>query len=304
MAVFASADVDQPLQKATNFTKHTAGAELNVAVGLSRLDLEIDYVSQVGADQFGDFLIEEAQIAGVGVGHFYKTPDFPTGIYFKERVSTGDPNVLYYRKGSAAANFDINLLDKIKFNEYSFAHLSGIFPALGTNCVSVFQKLVDELIAADVTITFDPNLRPTLWESEEQMRETLNHFAKYARVILPGINEGRVLLGTEDPEEIADRYFEQSEITELVIVKLGAEGAFYKTRSGESDIIKGFKIDNVVDTVGAGDGFSVGFVSALMDGLDIPEAVQRACYIGARAITVAGDSDGYPTREQLDSFTM
>ena len=56
---------------------------------------------------------------------------------------------------------------------------------------------------------------------------------------------------------------------------------------------------NVVDTVGAGDGFAVGVISALLDGLSVPDAVKRGAWIGARAVQVLGDSEGLPTRAEL-----
>ena len=56
----------------------------------------------------------------------------------------------------------------------------------------------------------------------------------------------------------------------------------------------------VVDTVGAGDGFAVGVISALLQGLSVPAAVLRGAWIGARAVQVLGDTEGLPTRAQLE----
>jgi 2-dehydro-3-deoxygluconokinase len=56
----------------------------------------------------------------------------------------------------------------------------------------------------------------------------------------------------------------------------------------------------VVDTVGAGDGFAVGVISALLESLSVPQAVQRGAWIGARAVQVLGDSEGLPTRAELN----
>ena len=63
----------------------------------------------------------------------------------------------------------------------------------------------------------------------------------------------------------------------------------------------GFPVAEVVDTVGAGDGFAVGVISALLDGLSVPEAVKRGAWIGARAVQVLGDSEGLPTRAELNA---
>ncbi|MCQ5017947.1 PfkB family carbohydrate kinase, partial [Anaerostipes hadrus] len=69
-----------------------------------------------------------------------------------------------------------------------------------------------------------------------------------------GVEEGKILMGSDDPEAIADFYL-KGERTNTVIVKIGAEGAFVKTSNGDKYTVKGFHVDHIVDTVGAGDGF-------------------------------------------------
>ncbi|GBG97321.1 2-dehydro-3-deoxygluconokinase [Lactococcus termiticola] len=103
-------------------------------------------------------------------------------------------------------------------------------------------------------------------------------------------------------EEIADFYLTQDSLIESVIVKLGAKGAFVKTRAGQSFTVEGFKVEKPVDTVGAGDGFAVGLETALLEGLGLETAVKRACAVGALAVQSPGDSDGYPNREGLERF--
>ena len=88
-----------------------------------------------------------------------------------------------------------------------------------------------------------------------------------------------------------------------MVVKLGSEGAYFDDASG-SGHVPGFPVAEVVDTVGAGDGFAVGVISALLDGLSVPEAVKRGAWIGARAVQVPGDSEGLPTRAELDAARL
>ena len=87
-----------------------------------------------------------------------------------------------------------------------------------------------------------------------------------------------------------------------VIVKLGAEGAYYATAAGEQGRVAAQRVERVVDTVGAGDGFAVGVVSALLEGRRPCAAVARGNRIGALAVQVIGDSEGLPTRAQLDAL--
>lgn len=149
------------------------------------------------------------------------------------------------------------------------------------------------------TISFDPNLRPKLWADTETMVSTINELATQCDWFLPGISEGRTLTGLEKPEDIASYYLDRG--VSLVIVKLGAEGAYYKTADQEG-YVQGFPVTEVVDTVGAGDGFAVGVVSAMLDGLSFEEATRRGNAIGALAVMSPGDSDGLPTREGLETF--
>lgn len=129
------------------------------------------------------------------------------------------------------------------------------------------------------------------------MVEKLNQLAFQADWVLPGLKEGMILTGLQTPEAIADFYLGHG--VRAVIIKTGSDGAWYKTADGEQGAVAAIKVDNVVDTVGAGDGFAVGVISALLEGKPLRQAVKRGNKIGSLAIQVQGDSEGLPTREAL-----
>ncbi|MCT3091796.1 sugar kinase [Lactococcus lactis] len=302
LAVFASSDLDASLSEATHFQKFLAGAELNVAIGLSRLGHSTQYISQIGQDFMGDFIAKGISKHHVGTTYLKRSADFHTGFYFKEQVSNGDPKVEYFRKNSAASHYKKENLNEFELRNVKIAHLSGIMAAISDDGLATVDRAFDLFNDLKITTVFDPNLRPSLWESKAIMIEKLNQLAKKSKVVLPGINEGEMLIGSKVPEQIADFYLSQSEITSIVVVKLGVAGAYLKTKEGYEKTIKGFKVTEVVDTVGAGDGFAVGFESALLEGLTLDEAAERACAIGALAVQSLGDNDGYPTRTALEQF--
>ena len=148
--------------------------------------------------------------------------------------------------------------------------------------------------------SFDPNLRPQLWPSKENMIESINGMAAKSDVFLPGINKAKILIGESDPKKIAQRYIEAGAKT--VIVKVGAKGAYYADRHGESGFVDGFPVTEVVDTVGAGDGFAAGVLTGLREGASLSEAVRLGCAIGAIQVMSKGDNDGLPYRDELDAF--
>lgn len=302
IALFGSEEVDKKLKDAKYFQKFLAGAEVNVAVGVSRYGHSTQYITALGKDPFGEFIIDQLNENNIGTDYITQTSDYWTAFQLKERVSSGDPDIYYFRKGSAAAHFDAKILDTVDFSNVKFAHLSGIFPAISKNALESFRYFIKLLEKNNIRTTFDPNLRPQLWESTEVMVETINELASHAEIVLPGVNEGEILMGSRDPEEIADFYLANGDKTQTVIVKLGEKGAFVKEKNGETFTDEGFTVEKVVDTVGAGDGFAAGLISALMENKTLKEAVVRANATGALAVQSPGDNDGYPTPQELEEF--
>lgn len=303
IGLFASQDADQSLVDATHFEKFLAGAEVNVSVGVSRLGHSAEYVTRLGSDPLGGFISKQLEMNHIGTHYIDTTDEYWTAFQMKQRVTKGDPGIFYYRRNSAAAHFQKSTLDKIDFDGIKLVHLSGIFPAISDTALDAFKHLIGLIQSHPaVRTTFDPNLRPQLWASKEKMVKTINALAAEANIILPGVNEGEILMGSRDPEKIADFYLNNGDRTDTVIVKVGSKGAFIKTKDGKSSMVPGYHVNKVVDTVGAGDGFAVGVITGLLEGLSIEDAAKRGNAIGSLAVQAPGDNDGYPTREELDAY--
>jgi 2-dehydro-3-deoxygluconokinase len=244
------------------------------------------------------YLLGALQREGIDCSHVVCDPAQRTGFQFKGRVAGGgDPAVEYHRRGSAASLFQPDQIDVPWLTSARHLHATGVFPALSDNCLATAQRSLQLMRAAGRTISFDPNLRPTLWPTPERMREAINGLAAWADWVLPGIEEGRFLTGRDTAEGIARFYRERG--ARLVVVKLGPEGAYFDGEGG-SGRVAGFPVKQVVDTVGAGDGFAVGVISALLEGRSVSDAVTRGAWIGARAVQVLGDTEGLPSRAQLE----
>ncbi len=88
---------------------------------------------------------------------------------------------------------------------------------------------------------------------------------------------------------------------ETVIIKDGSKGAYVQTADENYDVA-GYKVEKVVDTVGAGDGFAVGVLSGILEGLDLKDSVKRGNAIGAIQVMNIGDNEGLPTPKELKAF--
>ncbi|WP_314138693.1 sugar kinase [Buttiauxella noackiae] len=297
MAMFVSSQSGD-LAAAEQFVKRVAGAELNVATGLARLGLKVGWVSRVGNDSFGRYVLQ--QLAKENIDSRGVTTDecFATGFQLKSKAENGtDPIVEYFRKGSAASHLSVADFNEEYFCSARHLHLSGVAAALSASSLELLIHASKVMKEKGKTISFDPNLRPVLWKSEAEMVKQLNKLAFQADWVLPGLSEGAILTGHKTPEAIADFYLDHG--VKTVVLKTGADGAWFKTATGEKGAVNAVKVENVVDTVGAGDGFAVGVISALLEGKSLPQAVSRGNKIGSLAIQVIGDSEGLPTRAAL-----
>ncbi|SAL73794.1 ribokinase-like domain-containing protein [Caballeronia choica] len=299
MTMFVAAETGD-LAKVGQFTKRVAGADLNVAIGLSRLGFKVGWMSRVGRDSFGRYVLDVLAAEGIDASRVTLDDRYPTGFQLKSKNDDGsDPAVEYFRKGSAASHLSLDDYAADYVTGARHLHLTGVAPAISATSCELAFHMAREMRAAGKTISFDPNLRPTLWPSREAMAESLNALAALADWVLPGVSEGLALTGYDKPEDIARFYLDQG--AKGVIVKLGAHGAYFRTADDEG-IVPAIPVAKVVDTVGAGDGFAVGVVSALLEGRDLRHALERGNRIGALAIQVIGDSEGLPTRAQLTAL--
>lgn len=291
-----------PLKDVSGFTRLVCGAEVNFSIGVSRLGHSVAYITRVGSDPIGEHICDFLQESGIDTAYVGTDDHYMTGMQLKGRVEDGsDPPVVNYRRHTAFSHFSSEDLQGIDWQGVRHLHVTGIPAALSPNCREACAVLMEQARDRGVRISFDPNLRPALWPSREAMVEALNALAAKADLILPGLGEGRILTGREEPGQVADFYLERG--AKAVVVKLGgARGSYGKESGGEGFTAPSFKVEKVVDTVGAGDGFAVGVVSALLEGLPLREAARRGAAIGALAVMSPGDNEGLPTREKLQAF--
>lgn len=286
-----------PLAAVEHFSRTSAGAELNVATGLARLGWRVGYISRVGQDPLGDYLLAALDREGIDRRHVKVDAQHPTGLMLKSCEPEGqDPQIAYFRKGSAASHLGPNDAPTEGLQGVRWLHLTGISVALSDSVRALVQTLVQQARAAGAAVSFDPNLRPRLWASPSAMVSGLNTWAAQADLVMPGLSEGQLLTGQNTAQGIASWYLDQG--AKQVVIKLGPQGAYVASAAGRATV-PGFLVPRVVDTVGAGDGFAVGVLSALLDGQSLEDAALRGNAIGARVVQFVGDSEGLPDKEQL-----
>ncbi|MCI1984764.1 MAG: sugar kinase [Bifidobacteriaceae bacterium] len=294
-----SAEQEGDFGDVVSFDASVAGAELNVSVGLARLGQHPVYMTKVGTDPFGVRICRFAKRNGIDTSFIGIDKTRRTGSMLKSKVRNGDPSTFYFRKDSPASTIDSHDVEKLLGSGATVLHMTGIFPPLSNETRAASMRLMDEAHERGMFVSFDVNVRPALWNSHEQMVDTLALLSSKADLVLPGGGEGKELFGVEKIDEIGGAFIDNG--AHYVVVKDGPRGAY--ATDGQNEIyVPGFVVDKVVDTVGAGDGFAAGVLSSLLEDDSMARALTRGCAVGAIQTQFVSDNEGLPTLAELEKF--
>jgi 2-dehydro-3-deoxygluconokinase len=292
-----------PLAEADDFERHIAGAEANVAVGLTRLGHGVTYIGRVGGDGFGTAITRRLRGEGVDVRHLAVDPDAPTGVMFRERRALGAIDVVYHRSGSAGSRLSADDVERAAsdgaFDGVRWLHLSGITPALSASARAAAIRARDLARDAGLQISLDVNLRRRLWP-DESAATVLRELSIGVDVVLGSPDELAVLAGEDPTAGAADLAAGVARLGPTVVVaKLGADGALGFESGGSVTLVAAIPVSSVVDPVGAGDAFCAGFIAGRLDSVDLETALRMGNACGAMAVAAAGDQAGLPDRAEL-----
>lgn len=292
MALFL-APQHRTLEGAPLLEQSFGGAESNVAIGAARLGCRVGWFGALGNDPFGLKIVKALRGEGVDVSRAALSDEAPTGMMFRESIA-GKLNVHYRRQHSAASRMAPGCLDPAYIQGCRVLHVTGITAAISPSSRETLLEAVRLAKAAGARVSFDPNLRLKLWTLEEA-REVLLPLAEQADYFLPGWDELKLLYATDDEAEILERL---RALRAVSVVKGYGESTLL-LEGGSSTAIPFYPADQVVDTVGAGDGFCAGFLAALLRGLPLPEAVRVASVNGSLVVQGRGDWEPLPTWDDI-----
>ncbi|MFF8499572.1 sugar kinase [Streptomyces anulatus] len=309
-----------------SFGRGIGGAESNVACALAAAGHRAAWVGRVGADGFGDHLVETIASYGVDTSAVRRDPVRPTGIYFRTATDRGTDTheVAYYRAGSAASAMSPDNVPYEDLLAGRVLHLSGITAALSADCLALLRDLTSARPGRPL-VSFDVNHRPHLWRCGDADASVLLELARRADLVFVGEDEAEEAWGIVGAEAIRAALPEPS----VVVVKRGSAGATVfasglrpgprssnvggaedapgpRSSAGGAGFgpdtvthVPALRVD-VVAAVGAGDAFAAGFLSATLRGLPVRERVRHGHLMAAAVLTVPGDLTDPPARDHAD----
>jgi 2-dehydro-3-deoxygluconokinase len=283
------------LRHAASLELKVGGAESNVAIALSRLEVSAGWVSFLGDDEPGQLVLDRVRGEGVDTSRVRRLQDHPTGLYLREQVGAAT-RVYYYRRDSAASAMAEDAFDPAYLEGAEFLHLTGITPALSKECRHFILWVAEEAGESGTRLSFDVNYRSKLW-SPEEARAFTQKLLPRVDLFFAGDEEARALWGRDDDEFLRGL---AGMGPQEVVLKRGKEGSVVVI-GGEVFEQPAFPVEDV-DPVGAGDAFDAGYLAGHLWGLEAEDRLRVANAMGALSVATLGDYEGLPDREELWAF--
>lgn len=285
-----------PMKYVNTFERKVGGAELNFAIGCARLGLQTGWVSRLGNDEFGKYILNFVRGEGIDTGEVKLVDGYPTSLYFKEILEDGSGRSFYYRSNSPTDTLTEETLNEEYIKNAKVLHITGVFLAVNKDKnIGLIKKAAKIAKEHGVFVSMDPNIRLRLWTKEE-VKAAIHELLPYVDILLTGDEEADILFDTMETDKIIEEAKKLG--ISYVAIKQGENGAigYY---DGELIDAPPVKAKKVVDTVGAGDGFDAGFVYGILNGWSLDKTLTFATTIGSMVVSVTGDNEGLPYLEDV-----
>ena len=266
MVEFNQAKASEPL-----YRQGFGGDTSNAVIAASRQGARTAYLSRVGEDHFGRMLLDLWQTEGVDVSAVARDTQAPTGLYCVNHGPQGH-SFSYLRAGSAASRMLPQTMDLSAVSRTKWLHVSGISQAISSGACDTVFAAIEAARAAGGKVSFDPNLRLSLWPLA-RARATICATIAMTDLFLPSLDEAVALAGTEDVQAIFA--WARSHGARTVVLKAGPSGAWYSEPGAEPQLAAARAVQ-AVDATGAGDCFDGSLLARLAAGDALADAVRYA----------------------------
>lgn len=227
------------------------GAPCNVLAMLNKLGRKTAFIGKVGEDQFGRLLRDTIDELGIETKGLLLDREIHTTLAFVHTFPDGDREFSFYRKPGADMMLSEEEVDYELIRQSKVFHF-GTLSMTDEPVRSATKKALETAKAAGCLITFDPNLRPPLWDSLDMAKEMMEYGFRYCDMLKISDNEIQFVTGKEDYDE-GIRILQEKYHIPLIFLTMGKEGsrAYYQDLRVEK---KGFTV-KAIETTGAGDTF-------------------------------------------------
>ena len=239
------------------------GAPCNVLAMLQKLGKKCAFIGKVGQDAFGDMLENSLKDALIDTRGLKRDSQIHTTLAFVHTLAGGERSFSFYRNPGADMNLCVYDLDDALLRNCRIFHF-GSLSLTDEPCREATRAAVACARAGGALISFDPNLRESLWHSLELARDQIEWGLAQCDILKISDNELSFMTGTDDFDEGAEIILGKHPQIRLLNVTAGEYGSY----SYYGDIrchVPVMRTDHVLEKTGAGDTFCACALNYILD---------------------------------------
>ncbi|MGL4986705.1 MAG: carbohydrate kinase family protein [Treponemataceae bacterium] len=288
------------------YAQNPGGAPGNVLALLAKLGKKTAMISKVGKDQFGNYLIDIFQNAGVDTAGIFQSDEANTTLAFVHLDKKGDRSFSFFRNNSADTLLSKNDIQSIPLSQSKVFHFGSV--SLTTEPVrSATFFAVEKAKAQGSFISYDPNLRPLLWKNLEEAKKIILQGLQFCDILKISEEELEFLTGFTEIEKGVKQIKAEFDIP-IILITLGPKGAFYNFYD-KTGFAPTYDVQTI-DTTGAGDAFLGGILYQFIEhncnfehlnDTQIQRIINFANATGSLATTKKGAIPAMPTLDEIEN---
>jgi len=302
---FNPVDYYKTLTESTTFRKYLGGSPANIAVGMARLGKRIGFFARVSDDRFGDFVVEYFENEGIDVSRVKRcTNGEKLGLTFTEILNENESSILMYRNDIADLQLDVSDIDEAYIKNSKALLLSGTALAASPSREAALRAL---FLAkkTNTPVIFDIDYRDYNWHNKDEISIYYAIVAKQSDIILGSREEydltERLIEPDRSDSETASYWHSQG--AKIVVIKHGKQGSTAYTDDGEKYSIKPFPV-KALKSFGGGDGYAAAFLFGLLEGMNIPDALELGSASASLLVASHACSEDMPTLDVIKDFIV
>jgi 5-dehydro-2-deoxygluconokinase len=285
------------LEDVQTFQKFLGGSATNVSIAAARHGLKSAIITRTGNDPFGKYIHKELKRLGVDDRYVSSVPELLTPVVFCEIFPPDNFPLYFYRKPKApdlVINVDELDLAAITDARIYWSTVTGLSEEPSRSAHFSAWKARGKKSHT----VLDLDYRPMFWQSPAEATEQIAQALQHVTVAVGNKDECEVAVGESIPERAADALLERG--VELAIVKQGPKGVMAKTRDEMVEVAP-HQVE-VLNGLGAGDGFGGALCYGLLNGLSLEEMLRFANIAGAIVATRLECSTAMPTTAEVNTI--
>lgn len=284
------------LRISETFSKYYGGDTLCTAVSALRMGANVGYITKVGSDYFGEYLLDAWQLEGLDTSQI-KLANGQNGVYFIARTS-GKNQIQYYRRKTAATLLNIEDINFPYIQRAKMVYATGLVQSLSLSCEEVVHDVFEYAKQNEILVAYDPNFSPDVW-SEDEAREAFENVAENIDIIfLKTECDAQALFSTTSIDEIIKKLLDLAIST--IVIKEHKKGIHVV--SDCERLFVPYIEHEIIDSTGCDAAFNGAFLHTILEGSSPLIAAKYANALAMLQIQKVGAIKSIPSKASVNNL--